>query len=76
MVLGNTILLKHTSTCPQSALALEEVFRDAGVPAGAFTNLFLETGDIANVLESSRVHGVSLTGSDGQQVRRLKRTSP
>ena len=35
LVLGNTILLKHASTCPQSALALEAVFRDAGVPACA-----------------------------------------
>ena len=38
LVLGNTILLKHASTCPQSALALEEVFRDAGLPpAGSRT---------------------------------------
>ena len=57
LVLGNTILLKHASTCPQSALALEEVFRDAGVPAGGFTNLFIETGDIAGVIESPRVQG-------------------
>ena len=65
LVLGNTILLKHASSCPQSALALEQVFREAGVPAGVFTNLFLETGDIADVIESPRVHGVSLTGSEG-----------
>jgi succinate-semialdehyde dehydrogenase/glutarate-semialdehyde dehydrogenase len=65
LVLGNTIVLKHVSTCPQSALALEEVFRDAGVPAGVFTNLFLETGDIAAVIESPRVHGDSLTRSEG-----------
>jgi succinate-semialdehyde dehydrogenase / glutarate-semialdehyde dehydrogenase len=50
LVLGNTILLKHASSCPQSALALEQVFRDAGVPAGVFTNLFLETADIAAVI--------------------------
>ena len=65
LVLGNTILLKHASTCPQSALALEEVFRDAGVPDGVFTNLFLETGDIPAVIENPLVRGVSLTGSEG-----------
>jgi succinate-semialdehyde dehydrogenase/glutarate-semialdehyde dehydrogenase len=65
LVLGNTILLKHASTCPQSALALEELFRDAGVPDGAFINLFLETDDTADVIENPRVHGVSLTGSEG-----------
>jgi succinate-semialdehyde dehydrogenase/glutarate-semialdehyde dehydrogenase len=65
LVLGNTILLKHASICPQSALALEDVFREAGVPAGGFTNLFIETRDIASVIESPRVRGVSVTGSEG-----------
>jgi succinate-semialdehyde dehydrogenase / glutarate-semialdehyde dehydrogenase len=65
LVLGNTILLKHASTCPQSALALEDLFRDAGVPAGGFTNLFAETGDIAAMIESPYVQGVSVTGSEG-----------
>jgi succinate-semialdehyde dehydrogenase/glutarate-semialdehyde dehydrogenase len=65
LVLGNTILLKHASTCPQSALALEDLFRDVGVPAGVFTNLFVETGDVAAMIESPRVHGVSVTGSEG-----------
>ncbi len=65
LVLGNTILLKHASSCPQSALALEDLFRDAGVPAGVFTNLFIETGDIPGVIESPRVQGVSVTGSEG-----------
>ncbi len=69
LVLGNTILLKHASTCPQSALALEELFRDAGVPDGGFTNLFLETGDIAGVIASPLVRGVSLTGSEGAGAR-------
>src|SRR5204863_376224 len=31
---GNVMLLKHSSNVPQSALAIEEVFREAGVPAG------------------------------------------
>jgi succinate-semialdehyde dehydrogenase/glutarate-semialdehyde dehydrogenase len=64
LVLGNTILLKHAGNCPQSALALEELFRDAGAPAGVYTNLFIDTGDIARVIESPLVQGVSLTGSE------------
>jgi len=32
LVLGNTILLKHASICPRSALAIEQILRDAGVP--------------------------------------------
>jgi succinate-semialdehyde dehydrogenase/glutarate-semialdehyde dehydrogenase len=64
LVLGNTILLKHAGNCPQSALALEELFRDAGVPEGVYTNLFIDTGDIPHVIENPVVYGTSLTGSD------------
>jgi succinate-semialdehyde dehydrogenase/glutarate-semialdehyde dehydrogenase len=64
LVLGNTILLKHAGNCPQTALALEELFRDAGAPEGVYTNVFLETRDIARVIGSPQVQGVSLTGSD------------
>jgi succinate-semialdehyde dehydrogenase/glutarate-semialdehyde dehydrogenase len=64
LVLGNTILLKHAGQCPQSALALEELMRDAGVPEGVYTNLFIETGDIAHVIDNAHIQGTSLTGSD------------
>jgi succinate-semialdehyde dehydrogenase/glutarate-semialdehyde dehydrogenase len=64
LVLGNTILLKHAGSCPQTALALEELFRDAGAPEGAYTNMFMETRDIERVLESPLVQGAALTGSD------------
>jgi succinate-semialdehyde dehydrogenase/glutarate-semialdehyde dehydrogenase len=64
LVLGNTILLKHAGNCPQSALALEELFRDAGAPEGVYTNLFIATEDIPHVIESPLVQGTSLTGSD------------
>jgi len=40
LVLGNTILLKHASQCPESAGAMHKIFHDAGFPAGAYTNLY------------------------------------
>jgi succinate-semialdehyde dehydrogenase/glutarate-semialdehyde dehydrogenase len=64
LVLGNTIVLKHAGNCPQSALALEDLFRDAGAPGGVYTNLFAATDDIPHVIESRFVQGTSLTGSD------------
>jgi succinate-semialdehyde dehydrogenase/glutarate-semialdehyde dehydrogenase len=64
LVVGNTILLKHAGNCPQTALALEELFRDAGAPEHVYTNMFIETGDIERVLESPLVHGAALTGSE------------
>jgi succinate-semialdehyde dehydrogenase/glutarate-semialdehyde dehydrogenase len=64
LVLGNTILLKHAGSCPQTALAFEELFRDAGAPEGVYTNMFIETGDIQRVLEHRLVQGAGLTGSE------------
>jgi succinate-semialdehyde dehydrogenase/glutarate-semialdehyde dehydrogenase len=64
LVLGNTVLLKHASNTPQCALALERLFADAGVPSGAYTNMFLAVADIPRIIDNPRVCGVSLTGSD------------
>jgi succinate-semialdehyde dehydrogenase/glutarate-semialdehyde dehydrogenase len=64
LVLGNTILLKHAGQCPQSALALDGLLHDAGVPEDVYANIFIETDHIARVIESPMVHGVSLTGSE------------
>jgi succinate-semialdehyde dehydrogenase/glutarate-semialdehyde dehydrogenase len=64
LLLGNTILLKHASNCPESALAQEKIFRDAGLPDGAYINLFVDSTDIDGIIADPRVHGVSLTGSE------------
>lgn len=64
LVLGNAILLKHASSCPQSALALERLFADAGVPTGVYTNLFVRGRDVGKIIDDSRVRGASLTGSE------------
>jgi len=64
LVVGNTILLKHASLCPQSALALERLFTDAGAPKGVYTNVFLRHSDLPLVMENAAVQGASLTGSE------------
>lgn len=64
LVLGNTILLKHAGSVPQSARAIEALFADAGAPEGVFTNVFVEVKDIARVVENPLVRACSLTGSD------------
>ena len=65
LVLGNTILLKHASQCPESAAAIEEIFADAGFPSGAYRNLYASNAQIADIIADPRVCGVSLTGSEG-----------
>jgi succinate-semialdehyde dehydrogenase/glutarate-semialdehyde dehydrogenase len=64
LALGNTIIVKHARNCPQSALAIERVLRDAGLPEGAYINAFLDTRHVADVIADPRVQGVSLTGSE------------
>ena len=61
---GNVMLLKHSSNVPQSALAIEEVFREAGVPEGVFQTLMIGSGAVEKIIADRRVAGVTLTGSE------------
>jgi succinate-semialdehyde dehydrogenase / glutarate-semialdehyde dehydrogenase len=62
---GNTMLLKHASNVPQSAAAFEKLMVEAGLPAGAFKNLYASRDQVELILNDPRVHGVALTGSEG-----------
>jgi succinate-semialdehyde dehydrogenase/glutarate-semialdehyde dehydrogenase len=64
LVLGNTILLKHASQCPESSGAMEKIFRDAGFPVGAYQNLYIDSKQAETIIADPRVQGVSLTGSE------------
>ncbi|MHB1836384.1 MAG: NAD-dependent succinate-semialdehyde dehydrogenase [Solirubrobacteraceae bacterium] len=64
LVIGNTILLKHAPQCPESAEAMEKMFRDAGFPEGAYINIYASNEQIEWVIADPRVRGVSLTGSE------------
>lgn len=64
LVVGNPILLKHASQNPETALALEAIFRDAGFPEGAYVNIFATKDQLATAIADSRIRGVSLTGSE------------
>jgi succinate-semialdehyde dehydrogenase/glutarate-semialdehyde dehydrogenase len=61
---GNVMLLKHASNVPQAALAIEEVFREAGVPDGVFQTLLVGSGAVDRIITDRRVAGVTLTGSE------------
>jgi succinate-semialdehyde dehydrogenase / glutarate-semialdehyde dehydrogenase len=61
---GNVMVLKHSSNVPQSALAIEEVFREAGVPEGVFQTLLIGSAAVERLIADHRVAGVTLTGSE------------
>ena len=64
LVLGNTIILKHAESVPKSALAVQELMDEAGVPAGVYLNIFASYGQIEEIIGDRRIVGVSLTGSE------------
>jgi succinate-semialdehyde dehydrogenase/glutarate-semialdehyde dehydrogenase len=61
---GNTMLLKHAANVPQSAAAFAALMREAGLPDGAFTNLYATRAQIEMIINDPRVRGVALTGSE------------
>jgi succinate-semialdehyde dehydrogenase/glutarate-semialdehyde dehydrogenase len=61
---GNVVLLKHAPGVPQCALAFEWVLREAGVPKGVYTNMFLNNDQSGSLIDDPRVKGVALTGSE------------
>ncbi len=64
LMIGNTVILKHAPQCPESALAMEEIFRDAGLPEDVYINIFATNEQIADMIADPRVAGVSVTGSE------------
>lgn len=64
LMAGNVGLLKHASNVPQCALAIEEVFRQAGFLEGAFQTLLIGADAVNAVLEDERVRAATLTGSE------------
>jgi succinate-semialdehyde dehydrogenase / glutarate-semialdehyde dehydrogenase len=64
LMAGNTIILKHAPQCPESALAMEQIFRDAGLGDDAYLNVFATNRQVAEMIADPRVAGVSVTGSE------------
>src|SRR3954454_16270764 len=60
LVLGNTIVLKHASQCPESAAAIEQIYRDAGLPEGAYVHVYVSPEQAATIVGAPRVQGVSV----------------
>lgn len=63
LLAGNVILLKHASNVPQCALAIEEIFREAGFPEGILQTLLIESDKVEDIIKDKRIKAVTFTGS-------------
>jgi succinate-semialdehyde dehydrogenase / glutarate-semialdehyde dehydrogenase len=63
LLAGNTMLLKHASNVPSSALAIDELLREAGLPADTFATVLAESDLVARIIGHPAVAAVTLTGS-------------
>lgn len=64
LMIGNTIVLKHSSNVPQCAQAFEDMFTEINAPKNIYTNLFLSSKKIEKVIENPKIQGACLTGSE------------
>lgn len=65
LMAGNGAILKHASNVPQCALAIEQVFREAGFPENLFQTLLMGSSAVHTLIEHPVISAVTLTGSDG-----------
>ena len=65
LMAGNAGILKHASNVPGCALAIEEVFHDAGFPPELFRSVIVDRDLTSRIIEHPLVRGVTLTGSVG-----------
>ena len=64
LMAGNVAILKHASNVPMSALAIEEVFKEAGFPKNVFSTLLIGSKQVEYVIKNPFVKAVTLTGSE------------
>jgi succinate-semialdehyde dehydrogenase/glutarate-semialdehyde dehydrogenase len=63
LMAGNVCLLKHASNTPGCALAIESIFREAGLPSDVFQSLLIPGSRVASVIAHPLIRAVTLTGS-------------
>jgi len=65
LMAGNAVVLKHASNVCGCALAIEKIFKEAGFPPALFSNVFISSAEVKDVIEHTLIKAVSLTGSTG-----------
>lgn len=61
---GNTVIMKPATSVYQCALAIQQLFDDAGFPEGVYNTFAIDTDHMEDIVADDRVRGVMLTGSE------------
>lgn len=61
---GNTVLVKHASNVPKSAVGIESLFLESGFPLGIYQNLPISSDKVGELIAHPIIKAVSLTGSE------------
>lgn len=64
LINGNVIVLKHAPQCPETALEIQKIFLDSGIPQNVYQNVFVSNEQAATMIANNIIQGVSLTGSE------------
>jgi succinate-semialdehyde dehydrogenase/glutarate-semialdehyde dehydrogenase len=64
LIAGNVGLLKHAPNVSGCALAIQDLFENAGLPEGVFQTLIVPVSTVKSIIDDERVSGVTLTGSE------------
>ena len=63
LMAGNGVLLKHAPNVIGCAMAMQELFQQAGLPEHLFRSLIIDIPQTANVIHDKRVAAVTITAS-------------
>ncbi len=63
LMAGNACVLKHASNVSGCSLAIEAIFREAGLPDGLFTTLLVPGSAVEPIIAMPQIRAVTLTGS-------------
>ncbi len=64
LMAGNITMLKHAPNVCGCAKIIEQLFLEAGAPAGVFQTLIIDTPEVEKLLATNIIQAVTLTGSE------------
>jgi succinate-semialdehyde dehydrogenase/glutarate-semialdehyde dehydrogenase len=61
LMAGNVLMVNHAQEVPDCAIGLEDLWREAGAPPGAYTNLRISPQQANRLIDDPRIKGVVQT---------------